>query len=139
MRMCPKCRLITADAATCAECGWDLTGASPVSGSLAGSYAARLQSLMIFCAVMFAAGFVTAFSVTSADPTMPALAGGFFGAAIIGDVFLLRLIYRAAELSPEPQRWTRGALLTFPFGTLLFAWLLAKRLRGDTQVSRPAQ
>ncbi len=138
MRMCPKCRLITADAATCAECGWDLGTAPPVSGSLAGSYAARLQSLMIFSAVMFVSGFVTAFSVASADPTGPALAGGFFGAAIIADFFLLRLIYRAAELSEESQRWTRGALLTFPFGTLVFAWLLAKRLRGNG-VSRPAQ
>jgi hypothetical protein len=139
MRMCPKCRLITADAATCAECGWDLSATPPISGSLAGSYAARLQSLMIFSAVMFASGFVTAFSVTSADPTGPALAGGFFGAAIIADFFLLRLIYRAAELSQEAQRWTRGALLTFPFGTLVFAWLLAKRLREDNSVSRPVQ
>src|SRR5688572_16314029 len=109
MRMCPKCRLITADASTCAECGWDLTTVAPVGGSVAGNYAARLQSLMIFTSVMFAAGFVTAFSVTSADPTGPALAGGFFGAAIIADFFLLRLVYRAAELYPEPQRWTRGA------------------------------
>ena len=139
MRMCPKCRLITADASTCAECGWDLRATPPASGSLAGNYATRLQSLMIFSAVMFAAGFVTAFSVTSADPTGPALAGGFFGAALIADGFLLRLIYRAAELSQEAPRWTRGALLTFPFGTLLFAWLLAKRLRADTRVSRPAQ
>jgi hypothetical protein len=94
---------------------------------------------MIFSAVMFVSGFVTAFSVTSADPTGPALAGGFFGAAIIADFFLLRLIYRAAELYQESQRWTRGALLTFPFGTLVFAWLLAKRLRMDNRVSRPAQ
>ena len=138
MRMCPKCRLITADAATCAECGWDLGTPAPASGSLAGSYAARLQSLMIFSSVMFVSGFLTAFSVTSADPTGPALAGGFFGAAFIADFFLLRLIYRAAELSQEAQRWTRGALLTFPFGTLLFAWLLAKRLREDPRVSRPS-
>jgi hypothetical protein len=139
MRMCPKCRLITADAATCAECGWDLTGVVATSGSLAGTYAARLQSLMVFTAVMFALGFVTAFSVTDADPTGPALAGGFFGAALIADFFLLRLIYRAAKLYQEAQRWTSGALLTFPFGTLVFAWLLVKRLRQEKPVSGQAQ
>ena len=67
-----------------------------------------------------------------------ALAGGLFGAGLIADLFLVRFIYRAAELYQEAQKWTVGALLTFPFGTLVFAWLLARRLRHHKPVSPPA-
>ena len=138
MRMCPKCRLVTADDRTCAECGWNLSSGYPVSGEAAGNFAERLKALTIFSAVMFIAAFVVSLSVTGGDSVRPALAGGLFGAGLIADLFLVRFIYHAAELYQEAQRWTVGALLTFPFGTLLFAWLLARRLRNDKLLSPPA-
>jgi hypothetical protein len=138
MRICPKCRLITADGSTCAECGWNPARGSTADGSPAGTYAGRLQALMLFTAVMFIAATVTAFSVSHGDSVGPALAGGFLGAGLIADVFLMRLIYQAAELYEEAQRWTVGALLTFPFGTLVFAWLLVRRLRQEKPVSPQA-
>ena len=87
---------------------------------------------------LFMAATVVAFSVTPGDSVRPALAGGLLGAGLIADLFLVRLIYQAAKLYQEAQRWTVGALLTFPFGTLLFAWLLARRLRNDKLLSPPA-
>ena len=135
--MCPKCRLITADQSTCAECGWDLSAGTPVSAP-AGNYAARLQALTIFSAVMFLGALVVAFSVTPGDTTSAALAGGLFAAGLIADLFLVHLIYRAAELYQEARRWTVGALLTFPFGTLVFGWLLSRRLREEKPLSPPA-
>ena len=135
MRMCPKCRLITADGSTCVECGWNPARGSTAEGLPSGTYAGRLQALMVFTAVMFIAATVIAFSVRRGDSVGPALAGGFFGAGLIADVFLVRLIYQAAELYEEAQRWTVGALLTFPFGTLVFAWLLVRRLRQEKPVS----
>jgi len=138
MRMSPKCRLVTADDRTCAECGWNLSSGYPASGEAAGNFAERLKALTIFSAVMFIAAFVVSLSVTGGDSVRPALAGGLFGAGLIADLFLVRFIYRAAELYQEAQRWTVGALLTFPFGTLVFAWLLARRLRHHKPVSPPA-
>jgi hypothetical protein len=37
----------------------------------------------------------------------------------------------------EASRWMVGAVLTFPFGTLIFAWLLARRARLGGPVGRP--
>ena len=138
MRMCPKCRLVTADDRTCAECGWNLSSGYPASSAAAGNFPERLKALAIFSAVMFIAAFAVALSVTRGDSARSALAGGLFGAGLIADLFLVRLIYRAAGLYQEAQRWTVGALLTFPFGTLVFAWLLARRLRHHKPVSPPA-
>jgi hypothetical protein len=135
MRMCPKCRLITADDSACAECGWNLAHGSRADDSPAGTYVGRLQALMTFTAVMFMAATVVAFSVSPGDSVRPALAGGLFAAGLIADLFLVRLIYQAAKLYQEAQRWTVGAVLTFPFGTLVFAWLLVKRLRQEKPVS----
>jgi hypothetical protein len=126
MRMCPKCRLITGDGSVCAECGWNLGGDQP-SPNLASTYAQHLRQLVLFTASMFVAGFLVAFSVTHGSAIAP-LAGGLFAAGFIGDLFLLRLIYRAAGIHKESQRWMVGAILTFPFGTLVFAWVLARRL-----------
>jgi hypothetical protein len=138
MRICPKCRLITADGSTCAECGWNPARGSIVDALPNGTYAGRLQALMVFTAVMFIASTVVAFSVTRGDSVGPALAGGLLGAGLIADAFLVRLIYQAAELYEEAQKWTVGALLTFPFGTLVFAWLLVKRLRQEKPVAPQA-
>lgn len=138
MRMCPKCRLITANDQTCAECGWNLSDGYPTSDTAAGNYAERLKALTIFSAVMFSTALVVSFSVPRGDSVWPALAGGLFGAGLIADFFLLRLIYRGAALYHEAQRWIVGALLTFPFGTLVFAWLLARRLRQEKPASPPA-
>jgi hypothetical protein len=135
MRMCPKCRLVTADDRTCAECGWNPSSGYPASGAAGDTFAERLKALTIFSAVMFVAAFAVSLSVTRGDSARAALAGGLFGTGLIADLFLVRLIYRAAELYQEAQRWTVGALLTFPFGTLVFAWLLARRLRHDKPLS----
>jgi hypothetical protein len=91
--------------------------------------------MMTFTAVMFMTATVVAFSVTSEDSVRPALAGGLLAAGLIADLFLVRLIYQAAKLYQEAQRWTVGAVLTFPFGTLVFAWLLVKRLRQEKPVA----
>src|SRR3989442_3851364 len=40
---------------------------------------------------------------------------------------LFRSIYKTAAMFAEASRWMVGAVLTFPFGTLVFAWLLARR------------
>jgi hypothetical protein len=133
--MCPKCQLITGDGPVCAECGWAF-GEKSGAADLASTYAQDLRHLVVFVAGMFIAGFVVAFSVTHGSRIAP-LAGGLFAAGFIGDLFLLRLIYRAGGLHKEAQRWMVGAILTFPFGTLVFAWLLARRLKSDKEV-RPA-
>jgi hypothetical protein len=133
--MCPKCRLITGDGSVCVECGWAL-GEKPGVPDLASTYAQHLRQLVVFVAGMFIAGFVVAFSVTHGSTIAP-LAGGLFAAGFIGDLLLLRLIYRAGGIHKETQRWMVGAILTFPFGTLVFAWLLARRLKSDKEV-RPA-
>lgn len=136
MRMCPKCRLITGDGAVCAECGWALGEKEGRPSDIASAYAQHLRQLVVFTAGMFIAGFAVAFSVTPGSGIAP-LAGGLFAAGFIGDLFLLRLIYRAGGIHKESQRWMVGAILTFPFGTLVFAWLLARRLKSDKEV-RPA-
>jgi hypothetical protein len=128
MRICPKCRLITSDDAVCAECGW---GLAPRSGDahIAPSQARSLQSLALFSAAMFSSAFFLAFLSTHGNSIVPAMSGGIFTAGIIADLWLIRLIYQAAGRYQEAMRWTVGAVLTFPFGTLVFAWLLARRLR----------
>lgn len=129
MRICTHCRLITSDAPICAECGWGLTTKPAVHSQIAPSQARSLQSLTLFSAVMFGTAFVLAFLTTHGNQIIPAMSGGIFTAGIIADLFLIRLIYRAAGRYQEAVRWTVGAVLTFPFGTLVFAWLLARRLR----------
>ena len=79
--------------------------------------------------MMFGLAFVLAFLTTQGNLLIPAMSGGIFTAGIIADLWLIRLIYRAAGRYQEAMRWTVGAVLTFPFGTLIFAWLLARRLR----------
>jgi hypothetical protein len=128
MRMCPKCRLITADDQVCAECGWNPADATRAASPSAQAYAEHLRLLTVFSAVMFVAAFVFSMSVTHGDLVRPPMAGGLFVIGLIADIFLLRLIYRAAGLYQEARRWIVGAVLTFPFGTLVFAWLLARRL-----------
>jgi hypothetical protein len=130
MRICPKCRLITDDRPVCAECGWNLQGGQAVKD--VGAYSARhLRAMVWFIAVMFVAALVVSFTVMHTGRWGPAMAGGLFGAGLIADLLLLRIIYRAAGCYNEVQHWMVGAVLTFPFGTLVFAWLLARRLEVD--------
>jgi hypothetical protein len=49
----------------------------------------------------------------------------------------LLLIYKTAAMFDEASRWMVGAVLTFPFGTLIFAWLLARRARLGGPVGSP--
>jgi hypothetical protein len=133
VRMCPKCRLITSSDPVCAECGWSVAAAGPAGADLAPSQARLLQSLVLFSAAMFGTALVLAFMTTQGNRIIPDLSGGIFTAGLIADLWLIRLIHRAAGRYQEAMRWTVGAVLTFPFGTLVFAWLLARRLRLDKQ------
>jgi hypothetical protein len=131
MRMCPKCRLIASDDPVCPECGWnnavgDVAGRPP---ALVSRYAENLQYMCVFTALMFGASLIGAFTTTRGNQFMPAVSIALLVTGLIADVFLLLLIYRTASLFAEAARWTVGAALTFPFGTLIFAWLLARRAR----------
>jgi hypothetical protein len=130
--------LITADNPVCAECGWSVSAGIAPDSSRAEGYAGHLKVLTSFSAAMFLAALFLSFSVTHGNKLSAALAGGLFAAGLIADLFLLRLIYVAAGLYREAARWTVGAVLTFPFGTLVFAWLLARRLGLEKDFSGPA-
>src|SRR6266571_2335496 len=66
-----------------------------------------------------------------------AVSMGLLVTGLIADAFLLLLIYKTAAMFAEASRWMVGAVLTFPFGTLVFAWLLARRARLGGPVGRP--
>ena len=130
MRICPKCRLIASDDPVCPECGWNVTGESAAAATpLAARYAEYLRYLSVFTAVMFGASLIGAFATTRGNHVMPAVSIALLATGLIADIFLLLLVNRTASLFAEASRWTVGAALTFPFGTLIFAWLLARRVR----------
>jgi len=140
MRICPQCRLIASDDPRCPECGWNVA-AGGVTGqppALAERYAATLQYMSVFTALMFVASLIGAFATTHGNHFMPAVSIGLLVTGLIADVFLLLLIHRTAALFAEANRWTVGAVLTFPFGTLIFAWLLARRVRLGGAGVRPS-
>ena len=131
MRICPKCRLIASDDPVCPECGWNVA-ASVLAGplpALAARHADHLQYMSVFTGLMFGASLIGAFATTRGDHFLPAVSIALLVAGLIADLFLLLLINRTASLYAEATRWTVGAALTFPFGTLIFAWLLARRVR----------
>ena len=129
MRICPNCRLITADERRCAECGWNIESSTDRAVSVAHRYTSSLRYMSLFSAAMFAASFIVAFSMKPGATYIPAFAAGLFAAGFVADVFLVWLIYRAAALFHEAKLWTLGAVLTFPFGTVVFGLLLARRVR----------
>ena len=88
-----------------------------------------LRYMSLFSAAMFAASFIVVFSMKPGATFIPAVAAGLFAAGFVADVFLVWLIYRAAALFHEAKLWTLGAVLTFPFGTVVFGLLLARRVR----------
>jgi len=94
--------------------------------------------MSIFTALMFGASLIGAFTTTRGDHFMPAVSIALLVTGLIADIFLLLLINRTASLFAEAGRWTVGAALTFPFGTLIFAWLLARRVRLSGAGARPS-
>lgn len=104
---------------------------------LATRYAEKLQYMAVFTALMFGASLIGAFATTRGNHFMPAVSIGLLVTGLIADVFLILLINRTAALFAEANRWTVGAVLTFPFGTLIFAWLLARRARLGGDVTSP--
>ena len=131
VRICPKCRLIASDDLVCPECGWNIAAGAAAGQPppLAARYAENLRYMSVFTALMFGASLIGAFATTRGNHFMPAVSIGLLVAGLIADIFLLLLINRTAALFAEANRWTVGAVLTFPFGTLVFAWLLARRVR----------
>ncbi len=131
MRICPKCRLIATDEPVCAECGWSIApqGAAGRPPALAARYADNLEYMSAFTALMFGASLIGALVTTRGNQFMPAVSVALLVTGLIADIFLVLLINRTAALFAEGQRWTVGAVLTFPFGTLIFAWLLGRRAR----------
>jgi hypothetical protein len=126
--MCPNCRLIAQDDPICPECRWNIA-AGGVTGQLSGArYSEYLRYLTVFTVLMFVAALITAFTMTRGNRFIPAVSGGLLAAGLITDVFLVILVNRASALLKETMAWTLGAVLTFPFGTPVFAWLLARRL-----------
>lgn len=113
----------------CPECGWSIAAGDAAVAPLAARYAEYLQYMSVFTALMFGASLVGAFATTRGNHVMPAVSIALLVTGLIADVFLLLLINRTASLFAEASRWTVGAALTFPFGTLVFAWLLARRVR----------
>ena len=105
---------------------------------LATRYAAHLRYLCLFTVVMFGASLISAFSTPRGDHFLPAVSGGLLAAGLLADVFLVLLVHRAAALLSEAVPWTMGAVLTFPYGTPVFAWLLARRLGLGGKVIGPA-
>lgn len=140
MRICPQCRLIASDDSRCPECGWNtaaaIGGAPPPS--LVPRHADKLEYLSIFTALMFGGALIGAFATTRGNHFMPAISIALLVTGLIADIFLLLLINRTASLFAEASRWTVGAALTFPFGTLIFAWLLARRVRLSGVGARPS-
>ena len=140
MRICPQCRLIASDDPRCPECGWNVAaGVADPPPPLAARYAEYLQYLSVFTALMFGASLVGAFATTRGNHFMPAVSIALLVTGLIADIFLLLLVNRTASLFAEASRWTVGAALTFPFGTLIFAWLLARRVRLGSAILRGDQ
>ena len=139
MRICPKCRLIASDDPVCPECGWNIAagGVAGPASDLARRYAEHLQYMALFTALMFGASLIVSFATTRGNQFLPAIAIGLLVTGLIADAFLLLLIYKTAAIFAEASRWMVGAVLTFPFGTLVFAWLLARRVRLGGPVGRP--
>lgn len=137
MRICPKCRLIAADDPVCPECGWSLEGNRSAAPTPISRRADSLSQMATFTAVLLGAAVVSGFSTTRGNDLLPAVSTGLLIAGLIADAFLLFIIYRTAALLQETSRWTVGAVLTFPFGTLVFAWLLARRVRLGGPAGRP--
>ena len=94
--------------------------------------------MSVFTALMFGASLIGAFATTRGNHFMPAVSIALLVTGLIADIFLLLLINRTASLFDEAGRWTVGAALTFPFGTLIFAWLLARRVRLGSAAVRPS-
>jgi hypothetical protein len=140
MRICPQCRLIASDDPRCPECGWNVTapGAAGSRPPLAARRADHLEYMSIFTALMFGGSLIGAFATTRGNHFMPAVSIALLVTGLIADIFLLLLINRTASLFAEASRWTVGAALTFPFGTLIFAWLLARRVRLSGVGARPS-
>lgn len=140
MRICPQCRLIASDDPVCPECGWNVTGGSAAAASpRAARYAEYLQYMSVFTALMFGGALVGALATTRGNHFMPAVSTALLVTGLIADIFLLLLVNRTAALFAEASRWTVGAALTFPFGTLIFAWLLARRVRLGSAILRGDQ
>lgn len=137
MRICPKCRLIAADDPVCPECGWSIQGNRSAAPTPISRRADSLRQMAAFTGVLLGAAVVSGFSTTRGNHLLPALATGLLVAGLIADAFLLLIIYRTAAQLQEASRWTVGAVLTFPFGTLVFAWLLARRVRLGGPAGRP--
>src|SRR5438132_167820 len=108
MRICPKCRLIASDDPVCPECGWNIAvgGVAGPASDLALRYAEHLQYMAIFAALMFGSSLLVSFTTTRGSQFLPAVSMGLLVTGLIAD-----------------------AVLPFPFGTLVFAWLLARRAR----------
>ena len=104
-----------------------MVGSAP--SPLTARHADHLEYMSIFTALMFGGSLIGAFATTRGNHFMPAVSIALLGTGLIADIFLLLLINRTASLLAEASRWTVGAALTFPFGTLVFAWLLARRVR----------
>ena len=138
MRICPQCRLIAQDDPVCPECGWSVAAGGITRPPLATRYVAHLRHLCLFTVVMLGASLIMALSTSRGDHFMPAVSGGLLAAGLIADAFLVLLVNRAAALLSESVPWTMGAVLTFPFGTPVFAWLLARRLSLGGKVIGPA-
>src|SRR3989449_453266 len=139
MRICPKCRLIASDDPVCPECGWNIAaggGPGPASHPPP-RYAGNLQSMALFTPLMFCASLILSFATTGGNQFLPAVSMALLVTGLIADAFLLLLIYKTAAMFAEASRWMVGAVLTFPFGTLVFAWLLARRARLGGPVGRP--
>jgi len=137
MRICPQCRLIAQDDPICPECGWNVEAGGITERPPAARYAEILEHMTVFTALMFGASLIGALATTRGNQFMAAVSIGLLAAGLIADVFLLLLINRTAALYREAGRWTVGAALTFPFGTLVFAWLLARRVRLGGKVIPP--
>lgn len=131
MRICPQCRLIAPDDPVCLECGWNVAagGVTQPASERAARYAEHLQYMAVFTALMFGASLIVSFATTRGNQFLPAVSMGLLVTGLIADVFLLLLIYKTAAMFAEASRWMAGAVLTFPFGTLIFAWVLARRAR----------
>ncbi len=131
MRVCPQCRLIVPDDPVCLECGSNVaaSGVTRPATERAASYAEHLQYMAVFTALMFGASLIVSFATTHGNQFLPAVSMGLLVTGLIADVFLLLLIYKTAAMFAEASRWMAGAVLTFPFGTLIFAWVLARRAR----------
>jgi len=140
MRICPQCRLIASDDPVCPECGWNVAtgGVTGPAAERAARYAEHLQYMVLFTALMFGASLIVSFATTRGNQFLPAVSMGLLVTGLIADVFLLLLIYKTAAMFAEASRWMVGAVLTFPFGTLIFAWVLARRARLGGPVVPPA-